>query len=155
MRSSLKMRVICMLLSLFMLIVPVVAGGSTESKAAASSGPVHIKIATWTSNPDQIALLQSFVDEFAAKEGIEINAEFESIEFGEYNTKLSLELQGSQAPDVFWVLETSAPAFIASGLLAPLDEALAEYNPEDFSAKAMELWQNGGRSLRSCRNRDT
>ena len=144
MRSSLKMRVICTLLSLFMLIVPVMAGGSTESKAAASSGPVHIKIATWTSNPDQIALLQSFVDEFAAKEGIEINSEFESIEFGEYNTKLSLELQGSQAPDVFWVLETSAPAFIASGLLAPLDEALAEYNPEDFSAKAMELWQNGG-----------
>ncbi len=141
MRSSLKMRVICTLLSLFILIVPAFASGSAESgSAAAASGPVHIKIATWTSNPDQIALLQSFVDEFAAKEGIEIESEFESIEFGEYNTKLSLELQGSQAPDVFWVLETSAPAFIASGLLAPLDEALAEYNPEDFSAKAMELW---------------
>ena len=143
MRSSLKMRVLCALLALLMLSVPVMAGGSQES-GSTSSGPVRIKIATWTSNPDQIALLQSFVDEFAAKEGIEVAAEFESIEFGEYNTKLSLELQGSQAPDVFWVLETSAPAFIESGLLAPLDAELAEYNPEDLSAKAMELWQKDG-----------
>ena len=136
-------KVTCALLLMALIAVPVMAQGSQES-GGASTGPVEIKIATWTSNPDQIALLNSFVDEFAAKEGIEINAEFESIEFGEYNTKLSLELQGSEAPDVFWVLETSAPAFIQSGLLAPLDAELAEYNPEDFSAKAMELWQSNG-----------
>lgn len=136
-------KVTCALLLLALVAFPVMAQGGAESTAA-PTGPVSIKIATWTSNPDQIALLNSFVDEFAAKEGIEIDAQFESIEFGEYNTKLSLELQGSEAPDVFWVLETSAPAFIQSGLLAPLDEALAEYNPDDFSAKAMELWQSNG-----------
>ena len=131
MRVSIKLRAVCALLALVLLAVPVMAQGSTEG--GASSGPVEIKIATWTANTDQIALLQSFVDEFAEKEGIEIQAQFESIDFGEYNTKLSLELQGSEAPDVFWVLETSAPAFIQSGLLAELDEALAEYNPDDFS----------------------
>ena len=145
MRATFRMKAVCAFLALVLLALPVIAQGSTESSAA-PSGPVEIKIATWTSNPDQIALLQSFVDEFAAKEGIEIESEFESIDFGEYNTKLSLELQGSEAPDVFWVLETSAPAFIQSGLLAELDEALAEYNPDDFSAKAMELWQNGGKT---------
>ncbi len=145
MRVSFKLRTVCAFLALVLLAFPVMAQGSSESKSA-PTGPVEIKIATWTSNPDQIALLQSFVDEFAAKEGIEIVSEFESIDFGEYNTKLSLELQGSEAPDVFWVLETSAPAFIQSGLLAELDEVLAEYDPSDFSAKAMELWQNGGKT---------
>ena len=135
-------RMMAVLLALAVLAIPAMAQAPAEQGGA--SGPVEIKIATWTANPDQIALLSSFVDEFAAKEGIEIVAEFESIDFGEYNTKLSLELQGSEAPDVFWVLETSAPAFIQSGLLAPLDEALAEYNPDDFSAKAMELWQSNG-----------
>ena len=120
------------------------AGGSTETASSSANKAVDIKIATWTSNPDQLALLGSFVDEFAEKEGVDINVTFESIEFGEYNTKLSLELQGSGAPDVFWVLETSAPAFIQSGLLAPLDEAMAEYDPSDFSEPAMELWKSNG-----------
>ena len=113
------------------------AAGAKEE--AAPSGPVSIKIATWTSNQSQLDLLGSFVKEFAEKEGIEIDVTFESIAFAEYNTKLSLELQGSDAPDVFWVLETSAPAFIHSGLLAELDSAMAEYNPDDFSKPAMQL----------------
>ncbi len=141
MKTSLK-RVLCALLVVLAAALPVMAQGAQES--ASSSSPVEIKIATWTSNPDQLALLGSFVDEFAAKEGVEINATFESITFDEYNTLLSLELQGSEAPDIFWVLETSAPAFIESGLLAPLDEELTEYDPSDFSPKAMELWQKDG-----------
>ncbi len=120
------------------------AAGAKEE--AAPSGPVSIKIATWTSNQSQLDLLGSFVKEFAEKEGIEIDVTFESIAFAEYNTKLSLELQGSDAPDVFWVLETSAPAFIQSGLLAELDSAMAEYNPDDFSKPAMQLWQKGGKT---------
>ncbi len=120
------------------------AAGAKEE--AAPSGPVSIKIATWTSNQSQLDLLGSFVKEFAEKEGIEIDVTFESIAFAEYNTKLSLELQGSDAPDVFWVLETSAPAFIQSGLLAELDSAMAEYDPDDFSKPAMQLWQKGGKT---------
>ena len=144
MRVSRKIKAICLLLVLALAAFPAMAQGGGEK--AAPSGPVEIKIATWTSTPDQIALLNSFVEEFAAKEGIEISAEFESIEFGEYNTRLSLELQGTEAPDVFWVLETSAPAFIQSGLLAELDAELAEYNPDDFFPKAMELWQKDGKT---------
>lgn len=120
----------------------VFAAGNKE--AAGSASPVSMTIATWTSNPDQLALLDSFVQEFAQKKGIEIKTTFESIAFGEYNTKLSLELQGSTAPDVYWVLETSAPAFIASGLLANLDDAMKEYNPSDFSKQSLELWSKDG-----------
>ena len=104
---------------------------------------VDMKIATWTSNAGQLELLGGFVQEFAQKKGIEINCTFESIDFAEYNTKLLLELQGKDAPDLYWVLETSAPAFIASGNLAKLNDALVEYNPEDISAAALELWKSG------------
>lgn len=135
----------------FLLVFAVVlsglaAAGTKEGISTAPKGPVEIKIATWTSNQSQLDLLGSFVQEFASKEGIEINATFESIAFAEYNTKLSLELQGSGAPDVFWVLETSAPAFIQSGLLTPLDKELAEYNFSDFSIPAMQLWQKEGKT---------
>jgi len=113
------------------------------AKAKKPSGPVSIKIATWTSNKDQIALLNTFVQEFAAKKGMQINADFESIAFGEYTTKLSLELQGSSAPDAFWILETSAPAFIQAKALAKLNTSLAAYNPSDISSTALELWRKG------------
>lgn len=128
-------RMITLLLSLMLVIS--VMGVSAEQ-------PIPMTIATWTSNEDQLALLKTFVDEFAAHKGISIDATFESIPFGEYNTKLLLELQSSNPPDLYWVLETSAPAFIASGNLAKLDEALKEWNPEDISPSALTLWQQDG-----------
>lgn len=129
---------------LLVLVIAVSLGfsqGSKESEKA--GGAVNLTIATWTSNPDQIALLNSFVQGFAKEKGIEINATFESIPFDEYNTKLSLELQGSGAPDLFWILETAAPAFIESGLLAKLNEGMKGYDPEDISSDALELWSKG------------
>lgn len=112
--------------------------------ALAAEQAVPMTIATWTSNENQLALLQSFVDGFAAHKGIKIDAKFESIPFAEYNTKLLLELQSSNPPDLYWVLETSAPAFIASGNLAKLDEALKEWEPEDFAPASLALWQKDG-----------
>ena len=115
------------------------AAGPTSAKGA----PVTMKITTWTSNKDQIALLNSFVEEFAQKKGIAVKADFETIPFGEYTAKLSLELQGNAAPDVFWILETSAPAFIRAKTLANLSNALASYNRDDLSESALELWKSG------------
>ena len=116
---------------------------SLAMPAMASETVVPIKIATWTSNESQLALLGSFVDEFAAAKGIKIDATFESISFNEYNTKLLLELNSDSAPDLYWVLETAAPAFIASGNLAVLNDALAAYNPEDIAESALALWKDG------------
>ena len=127
----------------FSLLLALVLTLSLASFSMAEATP--IKIATWTSNEAQLELLGSFVKEFAEKKGIDIDVTFESIDFGEYNTKLLLELQDPAiAPDVYWVLETSAKAFIASGNLANLDEAMKDYAPEDLSAGAIALWQENG-----------
>lgn len=135
-------RLLTLLLVLLLTTSMAFATGAKEE--AAPSGSVSMTIATWTSNPDQIALLDSFVQGFAAQKGIEIDVTFESIPFAEYNTKLSLELQGQNGPDLFWVLETAAPAFIESGLLANLNDAMQAYAPEDISSDALELWSKDG-----------
>ena len=111
--------------------------------AAFADDAVDMKIAVWTSNESQLELLGSFVKEFAEKKGITINPTFESIAYADFTTKLLLELQGSDAPDVYWVTETAAPAFIASGNLAVLNDAMAEYDPADFAEGAMSLWKKG------------
>ncbi len=124
------------------------ASGSSETNTAndqALNQKVTMKVSTWTSNKDQIALLSSFVDEFAQKKGIDIDCEFETITFGEYTTKLSMELQGNDAPDVFWMLETTAPTFVSSSLLADLSSALQEYDFADLSPAAMSLWEKDGK----------
>lgn len=136
-------KLLVLLLSVCMALSFLGAQGAKEAES--STGPVSIKISTWTSNKDQIALLDSFVQEFAALKGIEITTEFETITFAEYTTKLSLELQGSSAPDVYWVLENTAPAFVSSGYMADLTDALKEYDYDDFSSQAMGLWVKDGR----------
>ncbi|HZJ87585.1 MAG TPA: sugar ABC transporter substrate-binding protein, partial [Sphaerochaeta sp.] len=103
MRKPKKYLIALVIVSILSLSV-LVAQGAKDAKA---DGPVELTIATWTSNPDQIALLNSFVEGFAKEKGMDIKANFESILFEEYNTKLSLELQGSGGPDLFWVLETA------------------------------------------------
>lgn len=137
-------KLLVLLLSVCVVLGSLTAQGAKEAESV-STGPVNIKISTWTSNKDQIALLESFVQEFAQLKGIEINTEFETITFAEYTTKLSLELQGSSAPDVYWVLENTAPAFVASGYMADLTDALKEYDYDDFSSQAMGLWVKDGR----------
>ncbi|WP_320128466.1 sugar ABC transporter substrate-binding protein [uncultured Sphaerochaeta sp.] len=136
-------RVLVLLVVLAVTISLSFAQGAKESEKV-EAGPVSMTIATWTSNADQIALLGSFVQNFAKEKGITIEANFESIPFAEYNTKLPLELQGSDGPDVFWVLETAAPAYIQSGLLAKLNESMEAYDPADFSSEAMALWTKNG-----------
>ena len=118
---------------------------SAPGHTSTSENVVPIKITTWTHDESQLAMLGRFVDEFAATKGIQIKATFETIDFQDYSSKLMMELSGEDAPDLYWVLETAATAFIASGNLAVLNDALADYHPEDFAESALELWQDRGK----------
>lgn len=145
-----KKKIVLLLVFLCTFGMALFASGAKEEKSSTDQSEVkkvEMKISTWTSNKDQIALLDSFVQEFAQKKGIEIDCEFETITFAEYTTKLSMELQGNEAPDVFWVLETTAPTFVSSNLLGDLTQALQEYDFSDFSQSAMTLWQKDNKVL--------
>ncbi len=109
----------------------------------AEVAPVKLTFVSWLSNKDQLALLDTFVDEFNAKKGTNLDVTFQNIPFAEYNTKLVLQLQSASPPDLGLILESTAPAFIDAKMLAKLDKALESYNPSDFVPKAMELWVRG------------
>ena len=110
---------------------------------ALGEGAVDLRIATWTSNEDQLKLLGSFVDEFAASKGITINPTFVSLSGAEYSSLLLMGLQSNEAPDAFWIMEADIKAFIAAGLCAKLNDALVNYDPDDLDAGAMSLWCDG------------
>lgn len=114
------------------------------SGMALADDAVSMKIATWTSNEAQLALLRSFVDEFAASKGITIDCEFLSLSGAEYSSLLLMDLQSNQPADAFWIMEADIKAYIAGGMCAPLDDAVAAYDPDDLDAGAMSLWRNNG-----------
>lgn len=109
----------------------------------AQTQPVKMTFVSWLGNPDQLNLLSTFVKEFGEKKGIPLEVTFQNIPFGEYTTKLALQLQSANPPDLGLIIESTAPAFIDAKLLTELTPALAPYDPADFLPKAMELWARG------------
>ena len=105
--------------------------------------PVHLRIATWTSNEDQLKLLGSFVDEFAQAKGIAIEPEFISLSGTEYSSLLLMNLQSNEPADAFWVYEADIKAYISAGLCAKLNDAMSAYDPDDLDDGAMSLWCDG------------
>ena len=105
--------------------------------------PVHLRIATWTSNEDQLKLLSSFVDEFAQAKGIAIEPEFISLSGTEYSSLLLMNLQSNEPADAFWVMEADITAYMSAGLCAKLNDAMAAYDPDDLDDGAMSLWCDG------------
>ena len=126
-------KLICLLLSVLLLV----------GASAAMADSVKLKIATWTSNETQLALLGSFVDEFAQKKGIDIDYTFESLSGAEYSSLLLMDLQSNEAPDAFWIMESDIKAFIGAGLCAKLNDALTDYDPDDIDTGALSLWRDG------------
>lgn len=101
----------------------------------------QLRFTTWTSNETQLDLFQSMVTEFnKIQDEFEIEVDIDSIPFGDYVPKVTLQLSGSNPPDIGWLVETSAPTFVNAGVLEDLSDELMKYNYEDFSAGAMGLW---------------
>lgn len=69
-----------------------------------------------------------YKDVFAAftQENPNITVRMEVLPWDQYWTKLTTELAGGKAPDVFWLTVDSFPDLAQSGTLAPLNDLLAE-----------------------------
>ena len=140
------MKKILMTVLILTLCLSVFAGGQTEQ--AETGGPVTLRFTTWTSNETQLALFSEMADEFnKSQNDYQINLKIDSLPFGEYVQKVTLQLSGSNPPDIGWLVETSAPAFVNAGVLLDLSSALAPYNFEDFSKGAMGLWTRGDKTF--------
>ncbi|MEU7820234.1 sugar ABC transporter substrate-binding protein [Catellatospora sp. NPDC049133] len=119
-------------------------GGAEEP----STGPVSLRMTVWSSNEAHLKLFNEIADAYRAKNPRVTEVKFDPIPFESYTTTLTTQIAGGNGPDLAWLLENSAPDFVGSGALLPLDDTLANadgYNAADLSPSATKLWQAGGK----------
>jgi len=92
-------------------------------QAAAPAGPAALRMTVWTSNADQLKLFASIGDAYRAEHPEVSSISFESLPFADYNTTLTTQIAGGNAPDLAWMGDISHDLIAADALL-PLTEKL-------------------------------
>ncbi len=91
--------------------------------AAAPAGPAALRMTVWTSNADQLKLFTSIGDAYRAAHPDVSSISFESLPFADYNTTLTTQIAGGNAPDLAWMGDLSKD-LIASDALLPLTDKM-------------------------------
>ncbi len=105
----------------------------------------ELRFTVWTGSDAHLSMLNGIADGFKETHP-DVTVKFETIPFGDYVQKITLQLAGGNPPDLGWLLESSAPTFVDAGVLADVAGTLKGtdgYDFEDLSASAMGLWQDG------------
>ena len=134
-------------LLLSILLVSACTVAVPQGGAPAQAQPADLRFTVWI-NPDHPAMVayNEMAQAYMADHPEVASITFDTIPFGEYTSKLTLQLAGGNPPDGGWVLENTAPQFVASQVMADLQPALnaAEgYDLADFSESALALWKAG------------
>lgn len=105
-----------------------------------------LRMAIWSANEGHLALFNEIAAAYKQTHP-DVNVTFDSLAFDGYTTTLTTQIAGGSAPDLAWILETTASDFVNSGALIPLKatfEAAAEYNLADVTNSALALWSTDG-----------
>jgi multiple sugar transport system substrate-binding protein len=112
-------------------------GGSSESKDSHT-----LRMTIWTSNEAHLKLFGDIAAEYKKSHPDITEIKFDPIPIESYTTTLTTQLAGGNAPDLAWILESSAPDFVASGALAPLNSKIE--NAGELVPSTTKLWQKDG-----------
>jgi multiple sugar transport system substrate-binding protein len=104
---------------------------------------VKLRMTTWSANEAHVKLFNEIANEYKAAHPEIGEITFDALPFDTYTTTLTTQIAGGNAPDLAWVLEGSAPDFVASGALVPLDGVLE--NQAELTPASVKLWQDGGK----------
>lgn len=116
-------------------------GGGDDS---GSGGPITLRMTTWSSNPAHVQLFDSIAADYKAGHP-DVTVKFDALPLDNYTTTVTTQIAGGNAPDIAWILEGSAPDFVASGALEPLDDSIE--NAADLAPAATALWQQDGKLM--------
>ncbi len=121
--------------------VEVVVTATPEPAPDMSNEPVDLRFTVWTGSEAHLNMLNGIAAAYQEMHP-NVSIQFDTIPFGDYISKLTLQLAGSNPPDAGWLLETSAPTFVNSGVLTDLKPVLdnPEYDYSDLSESATQLW---------------
>ncbi|MFI7080264.1 ABC transporter substrate-binding protein [Micromonospora sp. NPDC049903] len=142
MRSGKGIRVVATALT-GVLAMSACGGGEAQD-----SGPATLRVTVWSANEAHLALFNEIADEYRQNNPDVTQITFDPLPFDTYTTALTTQIAGGNAPDLAWVFENSAPDFVASGALLPLDETLKKtdgYQYDDILPATLKLWQDDGK----------
>jgi multiple sugar transport system substrate-binding protein len=128
------------------LTMAALAAGIAIPMAAVPAMAVDIRMAIWSANEAHLALFNEIAAAYTAANP-DVNVTFDSLPFDGYTTTLTTQIAGGNAPDLAWILETTASDFVSSGALAPLKatfEGVEGYGLGDVTESALALWTADG-----------
>ena len=97
----------------------------TATPTTAAPNSVALRMTVWTSNEAQLALFNSIADSYKATHPEIKSITYDSLPFADYNTTLTTQIAGGNAPDLAWMGDLSKD-LIASDALLPLTTALKD-----------------------------
>ncbi|GAB3570153.1 sugar ABC transporter substrate-binding protein [Amycolatopsis endophytica] len=109
------------------------------------AGADTVTMTVWTSNQEQLDLLNRLAGEFSAQHG-GTPVRIETVPQADYTTKVSVRLAGGDPPDLGWLGAPDAVGMAATEVLADVGPALREdptYRLDDFVPSAFTNWQDG------------
>jgi multiple sugar transport system substrate-binding protein len=115
-------------------------GDSSETEG----GPVTLRMTTWSSNEAHVKLFNEIAAEYKTTHP-DVTIQYDALPVDTYTTTLTTQIAGGNAPDLAWILEGSAPDFVSSGALAPLDDAIE--NAGELAPSATALWKQDGKLI--------
>jgi len=113
--------------------------------AAPAALAEELRFTVWTGSKAHLAMLNGIAESYTALNP-DVTVKFETIPFGDYVQKITLQFAGGNPPDLGWLLESSAATFVEAGVLADIGDVLRGkegYEFDDFSPSAMGLWERG------------
>jgi len=99
------------------------ASAPENVETTAAPGSVDLRMSVWTSNEDQLALFDEIADAYKADHPEIGEITYESLPFADYNTTLTTQIAGGNAPDLAWMGDLSRDLIDADALV-PLTDAL-------------------------------
>jgi multiple sugar transport system substrate-binding protein len=121
------------------------AATTVAAATEVSTTPVTLRFTVWTGNEKHLAMLKGIADAYTALHP-NVTIQYDTIDFDDYVSKVTIQLAGGTPPDAGWLMETAAPSFVDAGVLADLVPTLNAYKDYDFadlSQPALKLWQSG------------
>lgn len=124
----------------------VAAGIAIPLALSTAASAQDLRMTIWSANEGHLALFNEIAAAYKETHP-DVNVTFDSLPFDGYTTTLTTQIAGGNAPDLAWILETSASDFVTSGALIPLNPALERaegYDLPDVTESALALWTDAG-----------
>jgi multiple sugar transport system substrate-binding protein len=108
-----------------------------------------LRMTIWSANQAHLDLLNEIAANYE-KDHPGVHISYDSLGWEDYPTTVTTQIAGGNAPDLAWIVDSSAPDFMAAGALYPLDETFKTtegYDIADFPPATLEAWSKDGQQF--------